>query len=223
LGHCGHVAAPREVVDAAEWPAAAPGASLSTEGRLGEPLTVRMEPVDDGVYEARVTLPDDRVVIPAVALPTGPVVGPAVALPYSPEAAPRGGVGAGLAALTALARDGGGVVRADLTGVFENPPSRGQRTELAALLVALALLALVVEVATRRLALAWPRLGRGLGAALRARWSRRRRRAVTPEPPRAEAGDGTETAPPPGSSPPGAAEGRGSVGDALRELRKRRG
>src|SRR5690606_8161118 len=110
------------------------------------------------------TLPDDRVVIPAVALPTGPVVGPAIALPYSPEATPRGGIGEGLGTLAALARDGGGIVRADLGGAFDNPPSRGQRTELAALLVALGLLALVLEVATRRLALAWPKLGDRLAA-----------------------------------------------------------
>lgn len=203
----------------AEWPSAPPELTLSADGEIGAGRVARFAPVDDGVYEARVALEAGAVVLPAVALGAPgaerAVFGPALTLPYSPEVEPRWGRPSGEAALAALARDGGGAVRGDLEGVYDNPASEGVTEALAPWLVALALVALVGEVVVRRLRLSWPRL----------RW--RRRRVAPP----VGAGEGEASEAPPGSSPvdattraaapPSAPEGTG-VGDALRELRRRR-
>ena len=166
------------------WPLVTPRVQLVRDGDLAEPEQIALAAVDDGVFEATVTLSDARPLVPVVAVgPPGrelPIAGPAVQLPYSPEAEPRFGQPPGATALAAIARDSGGAVRADVSGVFDNPPRPGQLQPLAGLLAALALLFLVAEVAVRRMHLAMPSLRR-----LRLPRPRRRDEAAT-------AGEATE-------------------------------
>ena len=88
------------------------------------------------------------------------ISGAALRLPMSPEVEPRYGHEPGAAVLAAVARESGGIVRADVAGIFDNPPSPGSGTDLAVWLVVAALVLLVAEITVRRLRVSWamPRL-----------------------------------------------------------------
>lgn len=113
---------------------------------------VTLMPVDDGVYAGSFTLADDDLAVPATAIAGQAVVGPALCLPYPPEVEPRFRQPPGLDVLADLARPGGGSLRADLAGLFANPPSPGRPVDLAPWLLAAIALLWVVEIAWRRLA-----------------------------------------------------------------------
>nr|MBA3846669.1 hypothetical protein [Planctomycetota bacterium] len=113
--------------------------------------------------------------------------------------------------LAGIARTGGGVLRDDLIGLYDNPPSPGDLAGLATLLVGLALAVLVAEIAVRRLQVSFGRRTRTTASA-----------AVTSGPVAAR------TAPAPTSAPtvvgPAAGPERDQgLHEALRQLKKRRG
>jgi len=201
-----------------DWPVKAPSLVLAADGEVGAVRTVPMQAVDDGVYEARVTLDDTRVLLPTVGLATAgqtfAVHGPALQLPYSPEAEPRWGRPPGAQVLAELARDARGTVRADLEGLYDNPASAGQLASVAPLLVILALLVLLAEIAVRRMRLAWPK---GLRLPKRQpKAPKAKRKKAEDAAPASLAGDA-------GPVTPQGAPGRGQgIAEALREMRKRR-
>ncbi len=200
------------------WPLMAPLLTLSQDGSFGDPELTPLSPVDDGVYEARVTLEGDRTLLPTVAIGAHAVHGPALTLPYSPEAAPRFDLPPGRQILADLVRDAGGALRQDVEGVFDNPPSEGRLASLAPLLVGLALLLLVAEVAVRRMRLSWPRRRRGAPRAKGPQDERRPARGAATEPARAPA-----AAPPAPADPgPGALAKDQGLHEALRELKRKR-
>jgi hypothetical protein len=194
------------------WPARAPEVVLARAGELGEPRRLPTSPVDEGRYEAVLTLDDAAPVIPAVSVGDSAILGPALQVPYSPEFEPRPRAGSGLELCEALARDSGGAVRQDLAGLFENPPSAGQHAELAPWLLALALLILVGEIAVRRM-----RLGLPARAAMVPRGSV----PPPPRPPPTAAAVAPAPAPPPAAALPPLAKDRG-LHEALRRLRRGR-
>ncbi|HZI11599.1 MAG TPA: hypothetical protein VE153_14555, partial [Myxococcus sp.] len=86
---------------------------------------------------------------PVVRLGSRALRAPPVALPYAPEFEP-GTAKEGLELLRAVAAVGGGVERLSMTGLFEEAPESQGSLPLAPWLVALALAALLAEVAVRR-------------------------------------------------------------------------
>jgi uncharacterized membrane protein len=136
-----------------EWPASPPELILVGDDPSVPLAPVAMLPLDRGTWAAEVRLSGDRPLIPAARLGQTTLLGPALALPMPPEVAPRRDLPPGLTVLTDIARTTGGMVRGDLLGIWNNPPSRGVAQELAVWLVLAALLALVIEVAVRRLRL----------------------------------------------------------------------
>ncbi len=195
-----------------EWPATPPILALVTDGGTGVTAPPVLQPVEDGVWEARYRLSDDRAVIPAADLAGTALLGPALCLPYSAEAEPRFDRDRGVDVLAGLARSTGGQVRQDLLGSYENPPSLGLEWSLAPWLVIAAAILLVAEIAVRRL-----RLGR----------ARRTTKSVAPEidakpifataiPAATEVKTPTSAA-----TPPAAPETSAGLHEALRKLRKR--
>ena len=192
----------------ADWPATPPSLALAVEGDAGAPPRAAFAPVEDGVYEAILTLQDNRPLLPAAAVGERAVVGPALCLPYPPEAEPRFGRPPGTDTLARLAKDTGGTLRADLRKLFANPPSPGEVRPVAALLLIAALAILLGEIAVRRLQLGW--------------W-RRGARVAAPGPARPSATAVTPPAPPPSTAPvPGAPPADQGLHQALRRLRGRR-
>jgi hypothetical protein len=152
----GHDALLRVELDPAlreRWPARAPTLALATDGLVGEVGNAELQPVDDGVWEARYRLQDDHAVIPAADVDGEALLGPALCLPYIPEAEPRLDRVPGSEMLRALVTATGGSMRDDVLDVFANPPSPGSRIALAPWLIACALLLLVGEILVRRLRL----------------------------------------------------------------------
>lgn len=185
--------------------------------------------VDSAAWEARIELAD-RALVPAAAIAIGdevrPVIGPAVRLPMSPEVEPRFGREPGVAVLAAVAREAGGTVRTDLVGMFKNPPSLGTGRDLAWMLVVMAVIVLLLEIAVRR----W-RLGWGLPS-LSNDWLSRLRRpsnqpASQPTGPAlgspAKAPGGPSSSNPSTTPKPSEPSAAGGLHDALAELRRRRG
>ncbi len=184
--------------------------------------------VDTAAWEARVELAD-RAVVPAAAVAIAgdvrPVLGPAIRLPMSPEVEPRFGREPGSAILAAVAREAGGVVRTDLVGLFDNPPSPGTGMDLAWALAVAAVVVVVLEIALRRWQVGWGLPGLA--------WLRRMRRprAVAPAAavPAPVVARGVLAQPPTAPAPasvnvPGAPPAEaGGLHDALAELRRRRG
>jgi len=189
----------------ADWPALPPSLALAVEGDAGEPPHAAFAPVEDGVYEAIVALRDDRPMLPAAAVGGRAVTGPALCLPYPAEAEPRFGRPPGAETLARLTKDTGGALRADLRKLFANPPSPGEVRPVAPLLLVLALLILLGEIAVRRLQLGG--------------WRRHPR--AEPMKPAAPAASPRPTAPA-ASAPPGAPPTDQGLHEALRHLRKRR-
>ncbi len=91
--------------------------------------------------------------------------GPAITLPYSPEFDPREGLPTGREVLAEVADLSGGVERADVLGVLQNPPRSARRASLLPWLFLLGVILLVVEIAGRRLSL-WERLQDAAEAAI---------------------------------------------------------
>ena len=83
-------------------------------------------------------------------------LGPTVSLPYSPEFLPRRHLPSGQQTLAAVAEISRGVERADVTGVFDDPPRSSREVSLMPYLFALSITLLVLEIAGRRLSL-WTR------------------------------------------------------------------
>ncbi len=198
------------------WPVAAPQVALARPGQLGDPALLPLQPVDAGRYEATFRLADDQPVLPSAILtpadaPDRPVAihGPALRLATSPETEPRLGRPPGAQALARLTQATRGAVRADLHGLYDNPPSRGTLAPLAPWLVALALALLLLEIATRRMDL---------------RWRRPRRAAPRPEPlraPRATPAPAAEAPTPTSPTQPPPPQPTQGLHEALRELQKR--
>jgi len=123
--------------------------------------------LDEHHWQARSRLRDDRVWLPVARLGSRSLSGGAICLPYAPEHAPRYGQTDGKQVLQELSLAGGGSLREDLHGVFDNPPSPGQFRNLSTWLLIAALVLLVAEIAIRRCRLQLlPRL-------LRMTWQRR--------------------------------------------------
>ena len=210
--------------------------SLTLVDATGAEAThVTWERVDANAWESRVTL-TDHAVLPAALVETTAadgspqavaISGAAMRLPMSPEVEPRYGHEPGAAVLAAVARESGGRVRADLTGMFENPPSPGSGTDLAVWFVVVALLLLVSEIAVRRWRVGWtmPRLPawRPRGNALP--------RAALPATGKAARGQSqaqpiasaAPLTPAPLTTAPGKAAAGGGLHDALDELKRRKG
>ena len=202
-----------------DWPVTTPSLVLAADGEIGAVRAVAMEAVDDGVYEARITLDDTRILLPTVGLAangqTFAVHGPALQLPYTPEAEPRWGRPPGTQVLAELARDARGTVRADLDGLYDNPASAGQLASVAPLLVILALLVLLAEVAVRRMRLGWPSQLR----LPQLRKLRPARKKKSTEPDLDQIAASQQRTP---AAPLGAPDRGKGVAEALREMRKRR-
>ncbi len=208
---------PRQAADATVEPLVT---LVDADGRPAR--QVAWQRIDQVAWEAEVPL-TDRAVVPAATVVVGDeprsIAGPALRLAMSPEVAPRFGLRPGRDVLAEVARETGGTVRADVAGMFRNPPSPGSGTELAWLAVLVALLALVGEVAVRRWQLGrpgmpqWrvgkraPSAGTGTGKAIPS--------VTQSKPPHSESRP---------SHPPGTALGDapGALGDALAELKRRR-
>ena len=134
-----------------KWPLIPPTAIMARDQDVAVPTPIPMVAIDDGRYEAHITLADDRTVIPAVTINNEAILGPAVRLPYHPEAEPRYGKTPGTEILASIARAGNGSVRSDLVGLFDNPMSPGQLIDITPLLLTIILMLFVCEIATRRL------------------------------------------------------------------------
>ncbi len=197
---------------------------------------VAFERVDDLAWEARVTLTDSAVLPAAlVEVPTADggrqalaISGPALRLPMNPEVEPRYGRVAGLEVLQGIARDSGGKVRADVVGIYDNPPSVGTGTDLALWLVLAAVVLLLSEIATRRWQLDL-RLLRGWWPNFLSRpWTQTKgpRSAPAVGPSAAQAGQARPT-PKESSATPAAtaapAPSGATLHDALAELKRRKG
>ena len=83
-------------------------------------------------------------------------LGPTVSLPYSPEFLPRRHLPSGQETLEAVAEISGGVERADVISVFDDPPRSSREISLMPYLFALSISLLILEIAGRRLSL-WTR------------------------------------------------------------------
>lgn len=193
----------------ARWPAAAPHLVLTRAGEVAEPSRLPMQPVDDGVFEARLELDDERPLIPSVALPgergAEAVVGPALALPYSPELEPRYSRESGATVLAEIARQTGGQVRSDVLELYDNPQSPGELASLSPFWLAALALLLLLEIATRRLR---------LGGRAKKKPAPRRAPAARPAAPEPEPEPADADAPAEAEDPQG-------LHEALRELRRR--
>jgi uncharacterized membrane protein len=193
----------------AEWLGLQPELVLVGADAQIAPTILPLLPLDATTWTAELRLSTDRPLIPALRLGSTTVLGPALALAMPAEVAPRRDLPPGAGVLAELARATGGSVRGDLLGLWDNPASRGLAHELAPWLVGAALLALLAEVAVRRLRLALPHLHRP-------RWQHRPRPTPTPTP------VATVAATPMASGPPVDPEHRPGVLDALDELKRRR-
>lgn len=140
----------------ADWPTHAPRLAVVADGGSGRPAEPILQPVEDGVWEARHPLTDDRPVLAAAEVGGQALISPAVCLPYPAEAEPRFERRSGGEILETIARSTGGRLRSDVLDAYANPPSPGQRRDLATLLMALALGILVTEILVRRLCLGLP-------------------------------------------------------------------
>ena len=195
-----------------------------------EATQVAWERVDTNAWEARVTL-TDHAVLPAALVEAQAVdgtrqavaiSGAALRLPMSPEVEPRYGHEPGATVLAAVARESGGIVRADLAGMYENPPSPGSGTDLAVWLVLAALLLLMTEIAIRRWRVGWEmprmpswRLGKAVVSKTRSS------KATLPK------ANPRTTIPLPNAAPSAAnpvpPAASGGLHDALSELKRRKG
>jgi hypothetical protein len=169
-----------------------------------------MVAIDDGRYEAHITLADDRTIIPAVTITNEAILGPAVRLPYHPEAEPRYGKTPGTEILATVARAGNGSVRSDLVGLFDNPMSPGQLIDITPLLLTLILILFVSEIAVRRLQIGFNRRSAPAESTPAIKLTAP---ILTPE---QSASESPPTIPP---TAPGQDEG---LHEALRQLRKRK-
>jgi hypothetical protein len=133
----------------AEWPASPPELLLVGDDPSVPLAPVALLPVDRGTWAAEVRLTSDRPLIPAARLGQATLLGPALALPMPPEVAPRRDLPPGITVLTDIARTTGGMVRGDLLGIWDNPPSRGVAQELALWLVLAASLMLASLLVTQ--------------------------------------------------------------------------
>jgi len=195
-----------------EWPATPPVLALVTAGGTGVTAPPVLQPVEDGVWEARYRLSDDRAVIPAADLAGTALLGPALCLPYSAEAEPRFDRDRGVDVLSGLARSTGGRVRQDLLASYANPPSLGLEWSLAPWLVIAAAVLLVAEIAVRRL-----RLGRARRTGKPAAPAT----DVKPAIPAAIPDTTGAQTPTSAVTPPAAPESAAGLHEALRQLRKR--
>jgi hypothetical protein len=162
----------------ADWPLTPPQITLLGHGQ--QPQQITMQRNGDGHYQARGRLHTTQPLVPTVVIAEHALIGPAIQLPYSPELAPQPPERQGDQVLADLSHIGGGTVREDLLGAYDNPASPGQRRDLSPYLIALAVLLLVLEIASRRWRWHW-----------NPRWLRRR-----PRPARAEAPPTRPTAQP---------------------------
>ncbi|MBM7113474.1 VWA domain-containing protein [Archangium primigenium] len=121
---------------------------LPGDGRSA-PVEVPLRWEDEERMVAEYTLPGSGSWHPVVKLGTRVLRAPPVTLPYAPEFEP-GSRQEGLEVLRGVAAVGGGVELLSLTGVFARTPGSEGRVALAPWLVALALGALLAEVAVRR-------------------------------------------------------------------------
>lgn len=136
-----------------EWPSADPHLLLLPAGAIhasDTPTRHALQLVDNGRWQAVVPLRSAHPVLPVVRWGNQAMDGPAVSLPYAPELAPLPPDATPARDLAAIARAGGGTVRGDLLGLFDNPASPGTRTNLAPWLAVLGLLSLLMEIWWRR-------------------------------------------------------------------------
>jgi len=194
-------------------PAPPPELMLVSDDAQSTPLAVPMLPLDSLTWTAEIQLTVDRPLIPAVRLGATTLLGPALALTMPAEIAPRHDLPPGEAVLAELARSTGGSMRGDLLGIWDNPASTGTARELAPWLVGAAVVVLVLEIALRRLRLAFPRLRLP-------RWRRKLKPVAKPAAAVVETAGPAPAQPPAPTSAPGPAQG-GTL-DALDELRRRR-
>ncbi|MGZ3458911.1 MAG: VWA domain-containing protein, partial [Archangium sp.] len=173
-------------------PGALPSLVLLPGDGRGSPVELPMRWEDEDRVAAEYTLPGSGTWHPVVKLGSRVLRAPPVTLPYAPEFEP-GSAREGLEVLRGMAAVGGGVERLSMAGLFSQAPESEGRVALAPWLVALALAALLAEVAVRRF-LSGPRL----------------RRARAPSTPAALAVPGpppSAASPSPVQAPPAAASG----------------
>lgn len=175
---------------------------------------------DEDRVAAEYTLPGSGSWHPVVKLGSRVLRAPPVTLPYAPEFEP-GTLQEGLEVLRGVAGVGGGVERLSMVGLFSQAPESEGRVRLAPWLVALALVALLAEVALRRF-LSGPRLRRAVAPAAPAP-SVPEPRAVRGDRPAAQASSASPLAeePAPSEAPPPAPD-LDSALDAARERARRR-
>ena len=138
-----------------EWPASAPQLMVvnadqpektaPTEHSLGG-----MVAINDGVWQQRIPLNNDQVIIPSVRIGSDTFFGPARNMPYDPELAPLAANVRPDENMRQLARASGGTMRSNLLHAFDNPPSPGERRDIAWWCVVAAILCLLAEILWRR-------------------------------------------------------------------------
>ncbi len=130
-------------------PGAAPTMVLLPGDGRSTPVERPMRWEDEDRLVAEYPLEGSGTWHPVVRLGAKVLRAPPVTLPYAPEFEP-GSAKEGQALLRAIAAVGGGVERLSMTGLFMEAPESLGRVSLAPVLVALALAALLAEVAVRR-------------------------------------------------------------------------
>ncbi|WNG50680.1 VWA domain-containing protein [Archangium minus] len=196
-------------------PGALPSVVLLPGDGRSAPVELPMRWEDEDRVTAEYTLPGSGTWHPVVKLGSRVLRAPPVTLPYAPEFEP-GSAKEGLAVLHGVAAVGGGVERLSMAGLFSEAPESEGRVALAPGLVALAVAALLAEVAVRRF-LSAPRPRRAVApspmAAVAVPGSPSHAQAPLPEGPSPE--------PPGDAKPPEARTTERGVDSALEAARER--